>query len=65
MLTVKIKPNESFDKAVRRFETECRKARILQTAREKMYFVKPSTKRKNAKNKARRKAKFAKVKGND
>lgn len=61
MLTVKIKPGESFDKAVRRFENECKKARIPQTAREKMYFVKPSTKRKIAKNKARRKAKYAKV----
>ena len=61
MLTVKIKKGESFDKAVRKFETECRKARILQTAREKMYFVKPSKKRREKINKARRKAQFSKA----
>ncbi len=45
MVTVTIRPNESFDKAVRRFETECKKAGILQTAKKKMYYEKPSRKR--------------------
>ena len=58
MLILKIKSNEPFDKAVRRFETECKKARILQTAREKMYFVKPSKKKYDARKKARRLARF-------
>jgi small subunit ribosomal protein S21 len=45
MLTVVIRDNEPFDKAVRRFQTECKKAGILQIAKRKMYFEKPSRKR--------------------
>ncbi len=45
MLTVVIRENESFDKAVRRFQTECKKAGIIQSAQRKMYYEKPSRKR--------------------
>jgi len=45
MLTVTIRDNEPFDKAVRRFETECKKAGIIQTAQRKMYYEKPSRRR--------------------
>jgi len=55
MLTVLIKPNESFEKAVRRFETECRKAKIIQLAKKNMYYEKPSRK-KYLKSKTKRKA---------
>ncbi|KPK93109.1 hypothetical protein AMJ80_06135 [bacterium SM23_31] len=45
MLTVIIRSNEPFDKAVRRFETECKKAGIIRTVQQKMYYEKPSRKR--------------------
>lgn len=57
MLTVKIRSNESFDKAVRRFETECKKAGIIQEAKRKMYYEKPS--RRRYLNKMRKKNNFA------
>ncbi|MFC1729538.1 30S ribosomal protein S21 [candidate division KSB1 bacterium] len=50
MVTVTIRPNEPFEKAVRRFETECKKAGIIQAAKRKMYYVKPSRKRYLSKN---------------
>ncbi len=50
MVTVTIKQNESFEKAVRRFETECRKAGIIRLAKSKMYYEKPSRKRYLIKN---------------
>lgn len=45
MLSTIVKKNESFDKAVRRFETECRKARIIQTYVERSAFVSKSEKK--------------------
>jgi len=45
MLTVTVRANEPFEKAVRRFETECKKAGIIQIAKRKMYYIKPSRKR--------------------
>ena len=44
-LTVTVRDNEPFDRAVRRFETECKKAGIIQAAQRKMYYEKPSRKR--------------------
>lgn len=55
MLKVTIKENESFEKAVRRFETECRKAGIPQSVLRKRYYVKPSRKKYLNKLKARSK----------
>ncbi|MCP4724414.1 MAG: 30S ribosomal protein S21 [bacterium] len=54
LVTVTIKKNEPFEKAVRRFETECRKAGIIQLAKAKMYYEKPSRKRYNIKFKKKR-----------
>jgi len=45
MLTVTVKENEPFEKAVRRFETECRKAGIIQSVIRKRYYIKPSRKK--------------------
>lgn len=42
MLSTIVKKNEPFEKAVRRFETECRKARILQKFVEKSNFTSKS-----------------------
>jgi len=42
MLSTIVKKNEPFEKAIRRFETECRKARIIQTFIEKSNFTSPS-----------------------
>lgn len=53
MLTVTVRDNEPFEKAVRRFVTECKKAGILQAARRKMYYIKPSRRRYLNKNKAK------------
>ncbi len=55
MLSTIVRKNEPFEKAVRRFETECRKARIIQTYVEKMNFTSPSE-RKHQTNRRRRKA---------
>lgn len=42
MLSTIVKKNEPFEKAIRRFETECRKARIIQTFIEKSKYTSPS-----------------------
>ncbi|MBL7959521.1 30S ribosomal protein S21 [bacterium] len=42
MLSTIVKKNEPIEKAIRRFETECRKARIIQTFIEKSNYTSPS-----------------------
>ncbi len=54
MLSTIVRKNEPFEKAVRRFETECRKARIIQTYIEKSNFISPSE-RKHQSQRRRRK----------
>jgi ribosomal protein S21 len=53
MLSTIVRKNESFEKAVRRFETECRKARILQTYVERTTFVSKSERKHLAKKRKR------------
>lgn len=53
MLSTIVRKNESFEKAVRRFETECRKARILQTYVESTAFVSKSERKHMAKKRKR------------
>ena len=43
---VKVRENESFDNALRRFKKQCEKAGILSEVRKREYFEKPSVKRK-------------------
>lgn len=42
MLSTIVRKNEPIEKAIRRFETEVRKARIIQTCIEKSNYVSPS-----------------------
>jgi len=43
---VKVRENESFDNALRRFKKQCEKAGILSEVRKREYYEKPSVKRK-------------------
>lgn len=57
MLSTIVKKNEPIEKAIRRFETECRKARIIQTFIEKSNYISPSQ-RKHQLRKRRKRASF-------
>ena len=46
MPTVKIKENEPFDIALRRFKRSCEKAGILSEVRRREYYEKPTQERK-------------------
>ncbi len=46
MPTVRVKENESFDIAMRRFKRACEKAGILTEIRRREYYEKPTTVRK-------------------
>ncbi len=43
---VKVRENESFDNALKRFKKQCEKAGILSEVRKREYYEKPSVKRK-------------------
>jgi len=55
MTEVRIKDNESFEKALRRFKKRCEKAGILSDLRKHRHFEKPSERRKRKANAAKRK----------
>ncbi len=46
MVSVTVKDNESFEKALRRIEKEWEKAGILRDVRSRTYYLKPSEARK-------------------
>lgn len=46
MSIVKIKENESFENALRRFKKSCERAGILSEIRKREHFEKPSVKKK-------------------
>ncbi len=46
---IKIKDNEPFDMALRRFKRSCEKSGILTEIRKREFYEKPTTKRKKAK----------------
>ena len=46
MVSVIVKDNESFEKALRRFKKKWEKAGILRAVRSKAYYLKPSEARK-------------------
>jgi len=56
MLGVRVKDNESFESALRRFKKKCEKAGILSDLRKHQHFEKPSERKKRKANAARRKA---------
>ena len=46
MADIRIRENESFENAVRRFKKQCEKAGILSEVRRREHYEKPSVKRK-------------------
>ncbi|WWO99534.1 MAG: 30S ribosomal protein S21 [Candidatus Dasytiphilus stammeri] len=49
MPIIKVRENEPFDIALRRFKRSCEKAGILTEIRRREYYEKPTTERKKAK----------------
>ncbi|MCS7003771.1 MAG: 30S ribosomal protein S21 [Cytophagales bacterium] len=48
MLIVKVKENETIDKALKRFKKKFEKTGVLKAIRNKSYYEKPSVVRRNA-----------------
>jgi small subunit ribosomal protein S21 len=55
MPSVRVKENESFESALKRFKKKCEKAGVLSDLRRHQHFEKPSVKRKRKLYAARRK----------
>jgi len=55
MIHVKVRDNESFERALRRFTKSCEKSGLMAEIRRHQHFEKPSEQRKRRKNAARRK----------
>ncbi len=55
MPSVRVKENEYFDAALRRFKRKCEKAGILKELKKRQHFEKPSVKRKRKAVSARKK----------
>jgi small subunit ribosomal protein S21 len=56
MVGVKIRENESFESALRRFKKQCEKAGILSEIKKREHYEKPSVKKKRKTIAARKKA---------
>ena len=54
MILIKIKENESIDRALRRYKKKFEKTGILREVRGRMYFIKPSVEKREQMKKARR-----------
>lgn len=57
MSEIRVKDNESFDSALRRFKKSCAKSGVIAEVRKREHYEKPSVKRKK-KSEAARKRKF-------
>ena len=57
MAEIRVKDNESLDSALRRFKRSCAKAGVLSEVRKREHYEKPSVKRKE-KSEAARKRKY-------
>jgi len=55
MTSVRVKDDESFDSALRRFKKQCEKSGILSEFRKRVFFEKPCVKRKRKALAARKK----------
>ncbi len=55
MIHVKVRDNESFERALRRFTKSCEKSGLMAEIRRHQHFEKPSEQRKRRENAARRK----------
>ena len=56
-INVEVRPkhkNESFEKMVRRFSKKCKKERVVEGYRDRMYYEKPSKVRKRKKEKRKK-----------
>jgi|6_EtaG_2_1085325.scaffolds.fasta_scaffold128361_2 ribosomal protein S21 len=47
-LEVKARPRETAEKLIKRFSRKVKEARIVEEYRERMYYIKPSAKRRQA-----------------
>lgn len=47
-LEVRARPRETTEKLIKRFNRKVKDARIIEEARERMYFIKPSVKKRRA-----------------
>ncbi|MFQ5455918.1 MAG: 30S ribosomal protein S21 [Nitrospirota bacterium] len=56
MYGIRVKENESFENAIRRFKKQCEKSGVLSEIRKKEHYEKPSVKRKRKAIAARKKA---------
>ena len=56
MTLVRVKQNESFENALRRFKRQCEKTGVLSDIRKREHYEKPSVKRKRKALAARKKA---------
>ncbi|MFQ5709196.1 MAG: 30S ribosomal protein S21 [bacterium] len=57
MISIKVNQNESIDRALRRFKRKCQQAGLYRAIRRSRQFIKPSDKRKMAKQAATRRYK--------
>ena len=57
MAEIRVKDNESLDRALRRFKRQCARAGVLNEVRKREHYEKPSVKRKK-KSEAARKRKY-------
>jgi len=55
MITVKIRDNEPFEKAFKRFTKACEKSGLMADIKRHQHYEKPSVQRKRRNNQARRK----------
>lgn len=55
MITVKIRDNEPFEKAFKRFTKACEKSGLMADIKRHQHYEKPSAERKRRNNQARRK----------
>jgi len=56
MVGIIIKPNDTFEKALKKFTKSCEKSGVLSELRKNQYYEKPSEKRKRELSQAKRKA---------
>ena len=55
MINVKVRDNESFEKALKRFTKACEKSGLMAEIKKHQHYEKPSERRKRKDNAARRK----------
>ncbi len=57
MIVVSLKKGESIDRALKRFKQQCQRAGVLKDFKKSSYYLKPSERKKIAKNHARKRYK--------